>query len=348
MDDLFRRAKPIVIAALSRPRDERAAYVVEACDGDAALQREVESLLAHHRATDDSPWLERGVADLLQDAATDGAGEPPPAWLGPYEVLDALGEGGMGTVYRCRQTSPVEREVAVKVIRRGLDTDRVIARFDAERRSLARMDHPHIATLLDAGATTDGRPYVVMPLIAGVPITDFGEAHRLTVSARLSLFLDVCRAVRHAHDRGVIHRDLKPSNLLVAQLDGEPRPAIIDFGIAKALGPDDADLTREGQIIGTPAYMSPEQQAGAPIDVRTDVYALGVVLGELLAPCAPLPADLDLVARTATHDDPSRRYPSVTALIDDLERFVAHRPVTARPDTLGYRLRKLAQRRPLA
>ncbi|MEM6928434.1 MAG: serine/threonine-protein kinase [Myxococcota bacterium] len=346
-NDLFRRAKPLVIAALERPREARSAYVVEACDGDPELKQEVESLLAHHEATGDSAWLERGVADLLQDAASDVAREPAPARLGPYEVLSALGEGGMGTVYRCRQTHPIDREVAVKVIRRGLDTDRVIERFDAERRSLARMDHPHIATLLDAGATEDGRPYVVMPLIAGEPITDFAETHRLAVPARLGLFLDVCRAVRHAHDRGVIHRDLKPSNLLVALADGEPRPTIIDFGIAKALGPDDTDLTREGQIIGTPAYMSPEQQAGAPVDVRADVYALGVVLRELLDPCAPLPADLDLVARTAAHDDPTRRYASVAALIDDLERFIAHRPVTARPDTLGYRLRKLAQRRPL-
>ena len=211
-----------------------------------------------------------------------------PRRIGPYDIIGVLGTGGMGVVYRAVQQVPLRREVALKLVRRGLDTDRLIARFDAERQALARMSHSSIARVFDAGATEDGRPYFVMELVAGAPITDYCDAHRVTVRDRLALFVAVCRAVQHAHQKGIIHRDLKPSNILVSEDEGAPTPKIIDFGVAKAVTevePEQMLLTREGQSVGTPEYMSPEQAGviDADVDTRADVYALGVVLYELLA-----------------------------------------------------------------
>src|SRR5205814_1456539 len=205
--------------------------------------------------------------------------------IGPYRLLRVIGEGGFGTVYEAEQQFPVRRKVALKLINPGMDTRQVVARFEAERQALALMDHPNIARVFDAGATETGRPYFVMELVRGVPITRFCDDKRLTARERLELFVSVCRAVQHAHQKGVIHRDLKPSNVLVTLHDGVPVPKVIDFGIAKALGQQLTDktlFTGYAQLIGTPLYMSPEQAAlsGLDVDTRSDIYSLGVLLYE--------------------------------------------------------------------
>ncbi len=213
---------------------------------------------------------------------------------GRYTLLDLLGEGGMGTVYRAGQTEPVKRPVALKVIKVGMDSRAVLARFDAERQALALMDHPNIARVYDGGTTAAGQPFFVMELVSGVPITDYCDRHRLPVRARLELFVSVCQAVQHAHQKGIIHRDLKPGNVLVTEVDGRPTPKVIDFGVAKAteIKLTDQSLADAGAIVGTPAYMSPEQAdpSSMDIDTRTDVYALGVILYELLAGSPPIDA----------------------------------------------------------
>src|SRR5690606_27005582 len=204
--------------------------------------------------------------------------------------------GGFGIVYEAEQNAPIRRRVAVKVIKAGMDTDAVLARFDAERQALALMDHPHIARVLDAGATPEGRPYFVMELVKGEPLTEYCDRHRLTVDERLELFIQTCMAVQHAHQRGIIHRDLKPSNIMVTLVDGRAVPKVIDFGVAKATSTHLTDRTLytiQGQMIGTPAYMSPEQaeRTGLDVDTTTDVYALGVILYELLSGHLPIPLE---------------------------------------------------------
>jgi serine/threonine protein kinase len=219
--------------------------------------------------------------------------EGPGTRIGPYRLLELIGEGGMGVVFRAEQQRPVRRTVALKVIKPGMDTDAVIARFEAERQALALMDHPHIARVLDAGATDAGRPYFVMELVDGAPITEYCDRCRLTPRERLELFIPVCQAIQHAHQKGVIHRDIKPSNVLVLQVDGKPMPKVIDFGIAKAIDQRLTErtlFTQLGAIVGTPEYMSPEQaeMGGVDIDTRSDVYSLGVLLYELLTGSTPL------------------------------------------------------------
>jgi serine/threonine-protein kinase len=218
--------------------------------------------------------------------------ESPGMSIGPYKLLQQLGEGGMGVVYMAEQKQPVERRVALKIIKPGMDTHQVIARFEAERQALALMDHPHIARVLDAGTTHTGRPYFVMELVKGVPITQYCDEHQLTPRQRLDLFLPVCHAVQHAHHKGIIHRDLKPSNVLVAEYDHEAVPKVIDFGVAKAIGQrltEKTMFTEFGQVVGTIEYMSPEQAKlnQLDIDTRTDVYSLGVLLYELLTGATP-------------------------------------------------------------
>jgi serine/threonine protein kinase/tetratricopeptide (TPR) repeat protein len=284
----YDRIKAILLRVVDAPAAQRAARLDELCAGDATLRAEVMSLLAHEGESVGG-FVGTGAAWLVAPTIPieNGDALPSPSSIGPYAIRGVLGQGGMGTVYRAEQIHPIRREVALKLIRHGLDTSGIVARFAAERQTLALMDHPHIAKVLDAGASADGRPYVVLELVDGVPLLRYCDEHRLSIEARLSLFLAVCQGVQHAHQRGIIHRDLKPSNVLVRTVDGVPVPKVIDFGIAKAIGDQrqvSLLMTQVGQVVGTPEYMSPEQ-AGVlegGVDTRTDVYSLGVMLYEVL------------------------------------------------------------------
>ncbi len=223
------------------------------------------------------------------------AGGDSPRRVGPYRILRKVGEGGMGVVYEAEQEVPVRRTVALKLIKWGMDTKEVLARFDSERQALALMNHPNIARVYDAGATAEGRPYFAMEYVQGIPITEYCDKHRLAIRDRLTLFVDVCEGVQHAHQKGIIHRDIKPSNILVSTQDDERMPKIIDFGVAKAISQRLTEHTADtelGQLIGTPEYMSPEQaeMSNLDIDTRTDVYSLGVLLYELLSGHQPFDA----------------------------------------------------------
>src|SRR5262245_7320759 len=271
---------------------ERAAYLDAACGEDAQLRAEVEGLLAHDNAA--GSFLDLSARPDPPSAVEEPAvAERPGTSIGPYRLMEQIGEGGMGLVFVAEQQRPVRRKVALKVIKPGMDTREVIARFEQERQALALMDHPSIARVLDAGATESGRPYFVMELVRGIPITDYCDQNQLTPRERLELFTHVCQAVQHAHTKGVIHRDLKPSNILVTLHDGTPVPKVIDFGVAKAIGQhltEKTIYTRFMQMVGTPLYMSPEQaeMSGLDIDTRSDVYSLGVLLYELLTGSTPL------------------------------------------------------------
>jgi WD40 repeat protein/serine/threonine protein kinase len=284
----------------------RAAYLDRACGVDAALRARVEALLAAHagagrflepdaapppsapEATVDSADGQPGTEDYADPTARVGA-----ILAGKYKLVEEIGEGGMGSVFMAQQTAPVKRAVAVKVIKAGMDSKAVLARFEAERQALAMMDHPNIAKVLDAGTTDGGRPFFVMELVKGTPITRYCDEHRLTPRQRLELFVPVCQAIQHAHQKGVIHRDIKPSNVLVPLYDDRPVPKVIDFGVAKAAGQaltDKTLMTGFGALVGTPEYMSPEQASlnNLDIDTRSDVYSLGVLLYELLTGTTPV------------------------------------------------------------
>jgi WD40 repeat protein/serine/threonine protein kinase/tetratricopeptide (TPR) repeat protein len=270
---------------------ERSVYLDRACGGDDAMRARVEALLRAHEQAGSflagPPVAGPGTLDAPQPA------EAPRTFIGPYKLLQTIGEGGMGVVYMAEQTRPVRRLVALKEIKAGMDTRQVLARFGAERQALALMDHPNIARVLDAGATETGRPYFVMELVKGLPITRFCDDRRLTLRGRLELFIPVCQAVQHAHQKGIIHRDLKASNVLIALYDGKPVPKVIDFGVAKATGPrltDQTLYTEFGSVVGTLEYMSPEQAElnQLDIDTRSDIYSLGVLLYELLTGTTPL------------------------------------------------------------
>ena len=265
-----------------------------------------------------------------------------------YRLLEVLGEGGMAIVYRAEQERPIRREVALKIIKLGMDTREVIARFEAERQALAMMDHPHIAKVLDGGATQAGRPYFVMELVEGVPVTTYCDERRLSISERLGLFTRICYAVEHAHTKGIIHRDLKPTNVLVGQQDGVPYPKIIDFGIAKAVNQRLTEITlhtRYQQIVGTPAYMSPEQAglAGAEIDRRTDVYSLGILLYELLVGTTPFDTDSvhrgnsAAVQRIIREREPPRPSTKLHGLGEERTEVAGRRQTT--PESLGKQVR---------
>jgi serine/threonine protein kinase/tetratricopeptide (TPR) repeat protein len=321
--------RSIFMEALAKEEAERSAYLADACGGDTALLQRVEALLESHEQAGNflaKPVAERlaeqqampaggeATSGSLTSAASDSRARPGTV-IGPYKLLQQIGEGGMGTVFMAEQTEPVQRKVALKLIKSGLDSRQVIARFEAERQALALMDHPNIAKVLDAGTvgkdegggmkdekgdssfilhpSSFGRPYFVMELVKGVPITKYCDEHHLTPRERLELFVPVCQAVQHAHQKGIIHRDIKPSNVMVCLYDGRPVPKVIDFGVAKAAGPKLTErtlFTELGQVVGTLEYMSPEQAELNQLDVdtRSDIYSLGVLLYELLTGTTPL------------------------------------------------------------
>jgi non-specific serine/threonine protein kinase/serine/threonine-protein kinase len=347
--------------------------LLAAC-ADAALAARVRRLLAAHDGGAAS--IEKGVAPPSPLAM--------PRQIGPYRVLERIGEGAMGEVYLAEQQEPVRRRVALKVLKFGVGTREVIARFELERQALATLAHPNIARILDAGATGDGRPYFAMEHVAGIPITRYCDDRGLPRAERLALFGQVCAGVQHAHLRGIIHRDLKPSNILVAEIDGHPAARIIDFGIAKATtaaGGDAEAHTRIGHLLGTPEYMSPEQAQLSPLDVdaRTDVYSLGIVLYELLTGARPyavtrdavtpeaiareiavgepvkpsardatLRGDLEWIVLKSIEKDRNRRYSSPQELAADLERHARNEPVLAGPPSWTYRTGRFVRRHRLA
>ena len=328
---------------------KRALFLDQACAGRESLRAAVEKMLEAHAEAE--RFFARGSGRLEEAAkkvqtatlttiAASAGGVAPPAGgelglrIGRYTLLQKIGEGGCGVVYMASQEEPIRRRVALKIIKLGMDTKNVIGRFEAERQALALMDHPNIARVLDGGATEAGRPYFVMELVRGVKITDFCDQNHLDVQQRLELFIQICHAVQHAHQKGVIHRDLKPSNILVTLHDGIPVPKVIDFGIAKAIeGPltEKPYFTAFEQFIGTPAYVSPEQaeMSGLDVDTRSDIYSLGVLLYELLTgrppfdPAKLMQSGLDAMRRTLREQEPPRPSNMLTTLQGDELRTTA-------------------------
>jgi WD40 repeat protein/serine/threonine protein kinase len=303
---------------------ERAAFLDQVCAADPALRQRLERLLQRHQEPD--RFMERPAHALIGRVDEPSVSEHPGTVIGPYKLLEQIGEGGFGVVFMAEQQQSLRRKVALKVIKPGMDSKQVIARFEAERQALAMMDHQNIARVLDAGATDTGRPYFVMELVRGIPITQFCDDNQLTPRERLELFVAVCQAVQHAHQKGIIHRDLKPSNVLVTLHDGEPLVKVIDFGIAKALGQqrltDKTLVTGFAQMIGTPLYMSPEQaeMSGQDADTRTDIYALGVLLYELLTGTTPFDkerlkeASYEEIRRIIREEEPAKPSTRISTL----------------------------------
>ncbi len=377
-----KEAREIFASACDLDPAQQESFVRDACAGRDTLFDEVMSLLRYDAITESNDGLSS------TDFHLDNEPERHPEQIDRYQIESMIGRGGCGVVYKAHQHAPIERVVAIKLIRPGMDSGSVLRRFEFERKVLERMNHPNIARVLDSGIDASGpegsdRPYFVMELVEGVPITRFVRDHQLDTSAIINVLLQVCAAVQHAHSKGILHRDLKPSNILVTLLDDKPQCKVIDFGIAKALDEpvlDSINMTSAGAMIGTPRYMSPEQMGvGGDIDTRSDVYSIGVLMYELLTgespytltegsqslpalmreidtsnPVAPstrtpttqtsLPRDLDWITLRAMDRDPSRRYQSVTSLADDLQRFLDNEPVSAGPPTIQYKLTKFYAR----
>jgi eukaryotic-like serine/threonine-protein kinase len=340
------KLQAIFDAALELTGSERAIYLARACGDDPRLRDQVEKLL---RAIDRAGGFLARPEGVAPPPATVASAtehlpltEKPGDRIGRYKLLQRIGEGGCGVVYMAEQEEPVRRRVALKVIKLGMDTKQVVARFEAERQALAMMDHPNIAKVFDAGATETGRPYFVMELVRGVRITEYCDQNHLSTEQRLKLFVQVCHAVQHAHQKGVIHRDIKPSNILVMVADDVPLPKMIDFGIAKAIGErltDKTVYTRFDQFIGTPAYMSPEQAglSGMDVDTRSDIYALGVLLYELLTGRTPFEpkelaqAALDEIMRCIREEEPPKPSTRLSRLEQKEQTTTAQRRATEAP-----------------
>jgi tetratricopeptide (TPR) repeat protein len=362
----WQRIEELFAEASALPAADRLAFLERACPGDAPLIEEVQSLLAF-----DTMGAAVPIAEAIgKVAASFDDPVPESGFAGPYRLLREIGQGGMGTVYLgVREDDQYHREVAVKLVRRGMDSDEILARFRTERQILARLEHPRIARLYDGGSTVDHRPFIVMEYVAGKPIHAYCREHGLSIPQRLDLFRKVCEAVDYAHRNLIVHRDLKPSNILV---DGAGEPKLLDFGVAKVLEANSdpqQTMVQTGMRLLTPEYASPEQVRGEPVTTATDIYALGVILYELLTgekahqfttglsqtemerviceqegPRVTIGNDLDNIVRKAMRKEPQRRYSSVAHLSDDIRRFLENRPVEARPDSAGYRLGKFVRR----
>ncbi len=355
------RLQNLLAGATELPQGQRDAYLDAACAGDPVLRAEIDSLLkAHDEAGRFLADPTMAAAPAWSSAGAVSSGEPaagkaypgpldegPGTRIGPYKLLQLIGEGGFGSVFMAEQERPVQRKVALKIIKLGMDTRQVVARFEQERQALAIMDHPNIARVLDAGATDTGRPFFVMELVKGDPIVDYCDKNILGIRGRLELFAQVCAAVQHAHTKGIIHRDIKPSNILVATSDGRPSTKVIDFGIAKATAgklTEKTLFTEHRALIGTPTYMSPEQAEGSlDIDTRTDVYSLGVLLYELLTGTTPFTSqelrsaaygEMQRIIREVEPPKPSTRLSMQT---DTIASVAAHRQTE--PKQLGTMVR---------
>jgi serine/threonine protein kinase/WD40 repeat protein len=319
---------------------ERAAFLDEACGREAALRSRVDALLRSHEQAAD--FLAGVAAAEREEFPYQPISEAPGTVIGRYKLLEQIGEGGFAFVFMAEQEEPVRRKVALKIIKPGMDTKEVIARFEAERQALAMMDHPKIAMVLDAGATESGRPYFVMELVRGIPITEFCDRNSFTAPERLELFLAVCQAVQHAHQKGIIHRDIKPTNVMVTMHDDRPVPKVIDFGVAKAMNARLTErtlFTRFVQMVGTPLYMSPEQaqMSGLDVDTRSDIYSLGVLLYELLTGTTPFDqkrireAAYEELLKIIREDEPPRPSERVSTLnAEALSTIAEHRRIDAR------------------
>jgi serine/threonine protein kinase len=344
MNEASQREEELFAAALALPAAEHAIYLKRECGGDAGLLARVEALLRAHGEVGDfleAPAVPGTVRDIKALPADDATGTR----IGPYKLLQKIGEGGCGVVYMAEQEEPIRRRIALKVIRLGMDTKEVIARFEAERQALALMDHPNISRVFDAGATDAGRPFFAMELVRGVKITDYCDQNNLSTAGRLNLFIQVCHAIQHAHQKGIVHRDIKPSNILVTLQDGEPVPKVIDFGIAKATQgrlTDRTLFTAFEQFIGTPAYMSPEQAqlSSVDVDTRSDIYSLGVLLYELLTGRTPfetkelLQAGLDEIRRHIREVEPPKPSTRLSTLEAAALTTTAHHRATEPPKLL--------------
>jgi serine/threonine protein kinase/tetratricopeptide (TPR) repeat protein len=345
MDENPQREEELFEAALALPAAERRVYLERACAGDVERLQRVEALLRAHE--DVSGFLETPALAELSAVARAANRDSPPSEspgdrIGRYKLLQKIGEGGCGVVFMAEQEEPIRRRVALKVIKLGMDTKEVIARFEAERQALAMMDHPNIARVFDAGATDTGRPFFVMELVRGIRITDYCDQQNLSTAERLNLFVQVCHAIQHAHQKGIIHRDIKPSNILVTLQDGQPLPKVIDFGIAKATQgrlTDQTFFTAFEQFIGTPAYMSPEQVqlSSQDVDTRSDIYSLGVLLYELLTSQTPfetqelLKAGLDEMRRRIREVEPPKPSTRLRTLEADAMTATAEHRATVPP-----------------
>lgn len=336
-----KKEEKIFYEALEKSPEQREAFLKEACGKDQQLYDRVKALIKAHDIQDG--FLESPILNSEVTLDEYPLSEAPGTKIGRYKLLEQIGEGGMAVVFMAEQTQPFQRRVALKIIKLGMDTRQVIARFEVERQVLAMMDHPNIAKVHDAGITETGRPYFVMELVRGISITEYCDKNNLSTQDRLRLFIPVCQAIQHAHQKGIIHRDIKPSNVLVTMHDGIPMPKVIDFGIAKAVNQrltEKTLFTRFAQMIGTPEYMSPEQaeMSALDVDTRTDIYSLGVLLYELLIGITPFPGE-ELrskgymeIQRIIRETDPDKPSTKLSTLGDSLTDIAKHRKCN--PDSL--------------